>query len=107
MERVSVPKFGDIKKLVSNEAHGTRYYVHPRAEKMYHDLRTLYWWPNMNVEIVDYVNRCLTYSKVKAEHQWPSGLLQQPKLPDWKWEQIVMDFVTKLPKTTTGTTLYG
>ncbi|GJT43020.1 putative reverse transcriptase domain-containing protein [Tanacetum coccineum] len=39
---------------------------------------------------------------VKAEHQRPSGLLQQPEIPEWKWEGIAMDFITKLPRTSSG-----
>ncbi|GJY14767.1 putative reverse transcriptase domain-containing protein [Tanacetum coccineum] len=59
---------------------------------MYHDLRDMYWWSGMKRDISTYVSKCLTYSKVKAEHQRPSGLLQQPKIPEWKslvlWEEI-------------------
>ncbi|GKD87977.1 putative reverse transcriptase domain-containing protein [Tanacetum coccineum] len=66
---------------------------------MYQDLKKLYWWPNMKAEITTYVSKCLTCAKVKAEHQRPSGLLVQPEIPQWKWEKITMDFVTKLPKT--------
>ncbi|GJR64602.1 putative reverse transcriptase domain-containing protein, partial [Tanacetum coccineum] len=57
----------------------------------------LYWWPEMKKDIDEYVSRCLTCLKVKAKHQRPSGLLQQPKIPIWK-----MDFVTKLPRTSSG-----
>ncbi|GKC06141.1 putative reverse transcriptase domain-containing protein [Tanacetum coccineum] len=63
---------------------------------------TLYWWAGMKKDIVEYVSKCLTCLKVKAEHQRPSGLLQQPEIPVWKWEGIVMDFVTKLPRTSSG-----
>ncbi|GJT74873.1 putative reverse transcriptase domain-containing protein [Tanacetum coccineum] len=66
---------------------------------MYQDLKKLYWWPNMKVIIAEYVGKCLTCSRVKAECQKPSGLLVQPEIPMWKWERITMDFVTKLPKT--------
>nr|GEZ38282.1 reverse transcriptase domain-containing protein [Tanacetum cinerariifolium] len=69
---------------------------------MYQDLKQLYWWPNMKANIATYVSKCLTCSKVKAEHQKPSGLLVQPEIPKWKWEKISMDFITKLPKTTNG-----
>ncbi|GJV53931.1 retrotransposon protein, putative, ty3-gypsy subclass [Tanacetum coccineum] len=69
---------------------------------MYQDMRKLYWWPNMKADIATYVNKCLTCAKVKAEHQRPSGLLVQPKIPEWKWDNITMDFVTKLPKTSQG-----
>nr|GEX52709.1 putative reverse transcriptase domain-containing protein [Tanacetum cinerariifolium] len=62
----------------------------------------LYWWPNMKANIATYVSKSLTCSKVKAEHQKPSSLLVQPEIPEWKWEKITMDFITKLPKTTNG-----
>ncbi|GKC02493.1 putative reverse transcriptase domain-containing protein [Tanacetum coccineum] len=69
---------------------------------MYLDLKRMYWWPNMKAAIATYVSKCLTYAKFKAECQKPSGLLVQPVIPVWKWENITMDFVTKLPKTSTG-----
>nr|GFA08256.1 putative reverse transcriptase domain-containing protein [Tanacetum cinerariifolium] len=65
-------------------------------------MNKLYWWPNMKADIATYVNKCLTCAKVKAEHQKPSGLLVQPKIPEWKWDNITMDFVTKLPKSSQG-----
>ena len=61
---------------------------------MYLDLKQLYWWPNMKAEIATYVSKCLTCTKIKIEHQKPSVLLQQPEIPEWKWEQISMDFIT-------------
>nr|GEU93086.1 reverse transcriptase domain-containing protein [Tanacetum cinerariifolium] len=57
---------------------------------------------NMKADIATYVGKCLTCSKVKAEHQKPTHLLVQPEIPEWKWEKITMDFITKLPKTTNG-----
>nr|GEX25732.1 hypothetical protein [Tanacetum cinerariifolium] len=59
-------------------------------------------WPGMKKDIAEYVSKCLTCLKVKAEHQMPSGLLQQSEIPVWKWEGIAMDFVTKLPRTSSG-----
>ncbi|GKB69930.1 putative reverse transcriptase domain-containing protein [Tanacetum coccineum] len=64
----------------------------------YHDMKRLYWWPNMKADIATYVSKCLMCAKVKAEHQRPSGLLVQLDIPQWKWDNITMDFVTKLPK---------
>ncbi|GJX50416.1 putative reverse transcriptase domain-containing protein [Tanacetum coccineum] len=69
---------------------------------MYQDMKKLYWWPNMKADIATYVSKCLTCLKVKAEHQKPSGLLVQPEIPQWKWDNITMDFITKLPKTSGG-----
>ncbi|GJX96842.1 putative reverse transcriptase domain-containing protein [Tanacetum coccineum] len=56
----------------------------------------------MKADIATYVSKCLTCAKVKAEHQSPSGLLVQPDIPQWKWDNITMDFVTKLPKSSQG-----
>ncbi|GJS94811.1 putative reverse transcriptase domain-containing protein [Tanacetum coccineum] len=63
-----------------DEAHRSKYSVHPGADKMYYDLRDRYWWPRMKKDIAEYVSKCLTCLKVKAEHQRPSGLLQQPEI---------------------------
>nr|GFC66538.1 reverse transcriptase domain-containing protein [Tanacetum cinerariifolium] len=69
---------------------------------MYQDLRKLYWWPNIKADIATYVSQCLTCAKVKAEHLKPSGLLQQSKISEWKWENVTMDFVTGLSRTLSG-----
>ncbi|GKA18989.1 putative reverse transcriptase domain-containing protein [Tanacetum coccineum] len=58
--------------------------------------------PNLKVNIAIYVSKCLTCARVKAEHQRPSGLLVQPAIPEWKWDNIMMDFITKLPKSSQG-----
>ncbi|GJS65188.1 putative reverse transcriptase domain-containing protein [Tanacetum coccineum] len=100
--RCWIPCFGDIRELIMNESHKSKYSVHPGSDKMYQDLKKLYWWPNMKAKIATYVSKCLTCAKVKAEYQKPSGLLVQPVIPVWKWENITMDFVTKLPKTSSG-----
>nr|GFC40468.1 putative reverse transcriptase domain-containing protein [Tanacetum cinerariifolium] len=80
----------------------SKYSIHPGSDKMYQDMKKLYWWPNMKPDIATYVRKCLTCAKVKAEHQRPSGLLVQPEIPVWKWDNITMDFVTKLPKYSQG-----
>ncbi|GKE20895.1 reverse transcriptase domain-containing protein [Tanacetum coccineum] len=102
LDRIWVPLTGDVRTLIMDEAHKSRYSVHPGADKMYYDLRDMYWWPGMKKDIALYVSKCLTCSKIKAEHQRPSGLLQQPEIPEWKWERIAMDFITKLPRTGNG-----
>ncbi|KAI3821589.1 hypothetical protein L1987_09158 [Smallanthus sonchifolius] len=101
-ERIWVPVFRNLRELVMDEAHKSRYSIHPGFDKMYHDLKVLYWWPKMKADIATYVSKCLTCAKVKVEYQKPYGLLQQPGIPMWKWEQISMDFITKLPRTPTG-----
>ncbi|GKC71414.1 putative nucleotidyltransferase, ribonuclease H [Tanacetum coccineum] len=97
-----VPLKDDVRTLIMDEAHKSKYSVHPRADKMYYDLRDRYWWSGMKKDIAEYVSRCMTCLRVKAEHQRPSGLLQQPVILEWKWERITMDFVTKLPRTSSG-----
>ncbi|GKF85444.1 putative reverse transcriptase domain-containing protein, partial [Tanacetum coccineum] len=93
-----ISSVGGVRKLIMDEAHTSRYSIHPGADKMYHDLRDLYWWSGMKRDIAEYVSKCLTCSKIKVEHQKPSGLLQQPEIPKWKWEKITIDLVTKLPR---------
>ncbi|GJR45841.1 reverse transcriptase domain-containing protein [Tanacetum coccineum] len=94
-----LPLFGNLRDLIMHESHKSKYSIHPGSDKMYQDLKKLYWWPNMKAIIAEYVGKCLTCSRVKAECQKPSGLLVQPKIPIWKWERITIDFITKLPKT--------
>ncbi|GKF67363.1 putative reverse transcriptase domain-containing protein [Tanacetum coccineum] len=84
IDRIWVLLVGGVRTIIMKEAHKTRYYVHPRADKMYHDLYDMYWWPGMERDIATYVSKCLTCFKVKAEHQRPSRLLQQPEIPEWK-----------------------
>ncbi|GJS04119.1 putative reverse transcriptase domain-containing protein [Tanacetum coccineum] len=91
--------YGGIRDLIMHESHKSKYLIHPSSDKMYQDLKKLYWWPNMKAHIATYVSKCLTCAKVKAEHQKPSGLLQQPEIPEWKWEKITMDFVSGLSRT--------
>ncbi|GJY94626.1 putative reverse transcriptase domain-containing protein [Tanacetum coccineum] len=76
-----LPCYGDLRTLVMHESHKSKYSIHPGSDKMYQDLKQLYWWPNMKANIATYVSKCLTCTKVKAEHQKPSGLLVQPEIP--------------------------
>nr|GFC60175.1 hypothetical protein [Tanacetum cinerariifolium] len=92
-KRIWLPKFGRLRYLIMHESHKSKYSIHPGSDKMYQDLKQLYWWLNLKAKIATYVSKCLTCAKVKAEHQRPSGLLQQPKIPVWKWERITMDFI--------------
>nr|GEY81120.1 putative reverse transcriptase domain-containing protein [Tanacetum cinerariifolium] len=94
--------YDELRTLIMHESHKLKYSVHLGSDKMYQDMKLLYWWPNMKADIATYVSKCLTYLKVKDEHQKPSGLLVQPKIPQWKWDNITMDFVTKLPNTQSG-----
>ncbi|GKC13934.1 putative reverse transcriptase domain-containing protein [Tanacetum coccineum] len=95
-------RFRGLRDFVMHESHKSKYSIHPGSDKMYHESKPLYWWPNMKAAIATYVSKCLTCAKVKAEHQKPSGLLQQPEIPVWKWERITMDFMSGLPKMPSG-----
>ncbi|GJR05677.1 putative reverse transcriptase domain-containing protein [Tanacetum coccineum] len=90
------------KTVIMNESHKLKYFIHSGSEKMYQDTKKLYWWPNIKANIATYVSKYLTSAKVKAEHQRSSRLLVQPDIPQWKWDNITMDFVTKLPKSSQG-----
>ncbi|GJR02415.1 putative reverse transcriptase domain-containing protein [Tanacetum coccineum] len=97
-----LPCYGDLRSVIMHESHKSKYYIHTGSEKMYQDVKKLYWWPNMKADIATYVSKCLTCARVKAEHQRPSGLLVQPAIPEWKWDNITMDFITKLPRSSQG-----
>nr|GEW45928.1 putative reverse transcriptase domain-containing protein [Tanacetum cinerariifolium] len=97
-----IPCYGDLRTVIMHESHKSKYSIHPGSNKMYQNMKKLYWWPNMKADIATYIRKCLTCAKVKAEHQRPSGLLVQPEIPVWKWDNITMDFVTKLPKSPQG-----
>ncbi|GJS35750.1 reverse transcriptase domain-containing protein [Tanacetum coccineum] len=100
--RCWLPCYGNLRTVIMHESYKSKYSIHLGLDKMYQDMKKLYWWPNMKADIATYVSKCLTCAKVKAEHQRPSGLLVQPELPQWKWDNITMDFVTKLPKSSQG-----
>ncbi|GJY21872.1 reverse transcriptase domain-containing protein [Tanacetum coccineum] len=97
-----LPCYGALRIVIMHESHKSKYSIHPGSDKMYQDMKKLYWWPNMKAEIATYVSKCLTCARVKTEHQRPSGLLVQPEIPQWKWDNVTMDFITKLPKSSQG-----
>nr|GEV10928.1 putative reverse transcriptase domain-containing protein [Tanacetum cinerariifolium] len=71
-----LPCYGDLRTVIMHESHKLKYSIHSVSDKMYHDMKKLYWWT--------------------------LGLLVQPEIPQWKWDNITMDFVTKLPKSSQG-----
>nr|GFB77736.1 putative reverse transcriptase domain-containing protein [Tanacetum cinerariifolium] len=101
-ENVQAKNLRGMEKAFEIRTDGTCCIKNQSSDKMYQDLKKLYWWPNMKAIIAEYVGKCVTCSIVKTECQKPSGLLIQPKIPIWKWERITMDFVTKLPRTSNG-----
>lgn len=100
--RICVPDDREMKQEILSEAHSARYTVHPGTTKMYQNLRRLFWWPGMKKDVAEFISRCLICQQVKAEHQRPAGLIQSLPIPIWKWDDISMDFVTGLPRTSRG-----
>jgi hypothetical protein len=98
-ERLVVPKKEALKKKILDEAHLSRYSIHSGSTKMYHKLRQQFWWTRMKREAAHYGFECDTYRNVKADYMKPRGLLQPLSIPEWKWDDINMDFIVGLPLT--------
>ena len=97
--RVCVPSDAEVRRLILEEGHKIRLSLHPGMTKMYQDLKENFWWQGMKKEVAQFVSAYLTCQKAKVEHQKPGGTLQPLDIPVWKWDNIVMDFVTHLPRT--------
>ncbi|GJR03369.1 putative reverse transcriptase domain-containing protein [Tanacetum coccineum] len=97
-----LPCYGDLRTVIMHESHKSKYSIHPGSDKMYQDMKKLYWWPNMKADIATYVSKCLTCAKVKeADIKGPSKVLVQPRYYI-EIGHITMDFVTKLPNSSQG-----
>jgi hypothetical protein len=96
-ERLVVPKKEALKMKILDEAHTLRYSIHLGSTKMYHDLRKQFWWTRIKCETTRYVFECDTCRTVKADYMKPWGLLQLLSIPEWKWDDINMDFIVGLP----------
>lgn len=100
--RIVIPNDEELRSDILDEAHTTRYTIHPGSTKMYQDLKKKFWWQGMKRDIAEYVAQCHVCQQVKAEHQRSAGPLQPLSIPEWKWDQIAMDFVVGLPKAPSG-----
>ncbi|KAL0533560.1 hypothetical protein IC582_027595 [Cucumis melo] len=103
--RLCVPSDSAVKTELLSEAHSSPFSMHPGSTKMYQDLKRVYWWRNMKREVAECVSKCLVCQQVKAPRQKPAGLLQPLSIPEWKWENVSMDFITGLPRTLRGFTV--
>ena len=90
-DRICVPNVLELRKIILEEGHRSNLSIHPNATKMYQDLKMMFWWPNMNREVSEFVCACLVYQKAKIEHQRPSRKLQPLEIPLRKWDSISMD----------------
>jgi len=97
--RLYVPNNSRLRKELLKESHDSMLTTHSGSTKMYWDLKSHFWWSGMKRDIADFMARCLTCQKVKAEDQKPGGLLQPLPIPVWKWDHITMDFVIGMPRT--------
>jgi hypothetical protein len=100
--RICVPEIKELREIILKEAHDSAYSIHPGSTKMYQDLKQRYWWYGMKKDVAAHVALCDVCQRVKAEYQRPAGLFQPLKVPEWKWEEIGMDFIVGLPRTRDG-----
>ena len=98
-QRVCVLEQGGLRREILQEAHESGYTIHPGEVKMYRDLRTQFWWPNMKKDVSEFVARCITCQQVKAERRKIAGLLYPNSRAQMKFQIITMDFITGLPRT--------
>jgi hypothetical protein len=101
-DRLVVLKDFELCRKIMDEAHCSRYSIHPGTNKMYQDLRKNFWWTRMMREIAKYVSECDTCRRIKADHLRPAGNLQPLSILECKWENICMDFIVGLPRTSRG-----
>jgi hypothetical protein len=97
-----IPNDVELRRDILDEAHKTRYTVHPGSTKMYQDLKKNFWWHGMKRDIAEYVAQCHVCQQVKVEYQRPAEPLQPVIVPEWKWDQVAMDFGVGLPKAPGG-----
>jgi hypothetical protein len=95
-----VPSNPELRKEIFDEAHLSKFSIHPGSTKMYQDIKKNFWWSNMKVDVAKYVAECDTCHRVKASHLKSAGVLQPLTIPLWKWDDISMDFIVGLPPTT-------
>jgi hypothetical protein len=96
---IVVPKDHQLHKQILDEAHLSKFSMHPGSTKMYQDLRQNFWWTCMKREIARYVSECDICQRVKASHLKIAGILQPLPIPSWKWKDISIDFIVSLPNT--------
>ncbi|MCF6774925.1 hypothetical protein L3H44_11075, partial [Corynebacterium sp. MC-12] len=96
--RLCVPNTSGIRKRIMEEAHHSRYSIHPGSTKMYYDLKGMFCCGGMKKDLAEFVAQCPNCQQVKVEHQKPGGYMQCIEIPIWKWDMINMDFVTGLPR---------
>jgi hypothetical protein len=97
-----VPNKEKLRKQILNEAHESLFSIHPGSNKMYRDVRKKFWWKGLKQDIARFVAECDVCCRVKAEYLKLAGTLQPLPILAYKWEDITMDFISRLPKTSGG-----
>jgi hypothetical protein len=97
--RLVLPVDSETKKTIFDEAHMSKFSIHFGSTEMYQYLKQNFWWSNMKVDIAKYVAECDTCHRMKASHLTSAGVLQSLSIPMWKWDDISMDFIVRLPLT--------
>jgi hypothetical protein len=97
-----VPDIKSLRETILKGAHDSDYSIHPGSTKMYQDLKWKYWWYGLKRDVAAHVAMCDVCQRVRVKHQRPAGLLHPLKIPEWKCEEIGMDFITGLPHTQKG-----
>jgi hypothetical protein len=97
--RICVPEIDSLLETILKEAHSSDYSIHSGSTKMYQDLKQKYWWYGLKIDVASHVAVCDVCQRVKVEHQRLAGLLHPLKIPKWKWDEIGMDFIVDLPRT--------
>jgi hypothetical protein len=92
----------ELHRKIMDETHCSWYSIHLGTNKMYQDLKKNFWWTRMKREMAKYVLECDTCRRIKADHLRPAGNLQPLSIPEWKWENICIDFIVGLPRTSRG-----
>jgi hypothetical protein len=96
---IYVPNFQELRIMILKKMNNVPYAGHPGYHKIVATIKSHYFWPCMNKEIAEYITRRMECQKVKDEHRNLVGLLQPFTIPDWKWEVVTMNFITRLPRT--------
>jgi hypothetical protein len=98
-DRLMVLKDFELRRKIMDKTHCSQYYIHPGTNKMYQDLKKNFWWTRIKREIAKYASECDTCRRIKADHLRPTENLEPLSIPEWKWENICMDFIVGLPNT--------
>ena len=97
--RLYVLDVGKLRKHILAEVHNSRYSIHPGATNMHFNLREVYWWNGMKMDIADFMSKYSNFQQVKVEHHKAGGMTQDIDIPTWKWKVININFIIGLPRT--------